>query len=99
MMGPGCGNRVDAQSRGGAHRRHDFTPTVFHRQFSAAIQPVLKVAPGDTIHTTTVDATGTDEKGVNRSMGGKSGNRTLQRRRRCSCQRVGQNDVPDRGLS
>jgi amidase len=51
-------------------QRHDFTPTVFHRQFSAANKPVLTVAPGDTIHTTTVDAGGTDERGVARVLGG-----------------------------
>jgi amidase len=51
-------------------QRHDFTPTVFHRQFSAANKPVLTVSPGDTIHTTTVDAGGTDEKGVVRVLGG-----------------------------
>jgi len=31
---------------------------------------VLAVSPGDTIHTTTVDAGGTDEKGVTRVLGG-----------------------------
>lgn len=31
---------------------------------------MLTVAPGDTIHTTTVDAGGTDEKGVPRVLGG-----------------------------
>ncbi len=51
-------------------QRHDFTPTVFYRQFSAANKPVLTVSPGDTIHTTTVDAGGTDEKGVRRVAGG-----------------------------
>ena len=51
-------------------QRHEFTPTVFHRQFSALNKPVLKVAPGDTIHTTTVDAGGTDEKGTRRVAGG-----------------------------
>jgi acetamidase/formamidase len=51
-------------------QRHDFTPTVFHRQFSAANKPVLTVSPGDTIHTTTVDAGGTDENGVTRVLGG-----------------------------
>lgn len=51
-------------------RRHEFTPTVFYRQFSAAYKPVLTVAPGDTIHTTTVDAGGTDEKGETRVLGG-----------------------------
>jgi acetamidase/formamidase len=54
----------------GPPRRHEFVPTTFHRQFSAANAPVLRVWPGDTIHTTTVDAGGTDEKGVVRVLGG-----------------------------
>jgi amidase len=58
------------QRRGGAAQRHEFVPTVFHRQFSALNKPVLTVSPGDTIHTTTVDAGGTDEKGVTRVLGG-----------------------------
>jgi amidase len=56
--------------RPGPPQRHEFTPTIFYRQFSAANKPVLTVAPGDTIHTTTVDAGGTDEKGVTRVLGG-----------------------------
>lgn len=51
-------------------QRHEFTPSTFYRQFSAANKPVLTVSPGDTIHTTTVDAGGTDEKGVTRVLGG-----------------------------
>ena len=51
-------------------KRHDFTPAVFYRQFSAQNKPVLTVAPGDTIVTTTVDAGGTDAKGVRRVLGG-----------------------------
>jgi amidase len=31
---------------------------VFYREFSAANRPVLSVNPGDSIHTTTVDAAG-----------------------------------------
>ncbi len=58
------------ERRGGTTQRHDFTPTTFHRQFSATNKPVLSVSPGDTIHTTTVDAGGTDEKGVTRVLGG-----------------------------
>jgi amidase len=54
----------------GAPKRHDFTPTAFYRQFSAANAPVLKIAPGDTVHTTTVDAGGTDEHGTKRVLGG-----------------------------
>src|SRR5262252_4616838 len=51
-------------------KRHEFTPTVFYRRFSPENKPVLTVQPGDTIHTTTVDAGGTDEKGVTRVLGG-----------------------------
>lgn len=54
----------------GTPKRHDFIPTTFYRQFSPHNKPVLNVSPGDTIHTTTVDAGGTDEKGVPRVMGG-----------------------------
>jgi amidase len=53
-----------------APQRHDFTPTVFYRQFSALSKPVLTVAPGDTIHTTTVDAGGTDANNIRRVAGG-----------------------------
>ena len=49
---------------------HVFEPTQFHRAFSGAIAPVLHIHPGDSIKTTTVDAGGTDSKGVRRSMGG-----------------------------
>jgi amidase len=56
--------------REGAPQRHEFTPTIFYRQFSALNKPVLTVSPGDTIHTTTVDAGGTDEKNVTRVLGG-----------------------------
>lgn len=56
--------------RTGPPQRHDFVPTTFHRQFSASNPPVLHVWPGDTIHTTTVDAGGTDETGITRVLGG-----------------------------
>jgi hypothetical protein len=61
--------RVPAR-RGGPPQRHEFVPTAFHRQFSAANPPVLHIWPGDTVHTTTVDAAGVDEKGVSRVLGG-----------------------------
>jgi len=54
----------------GVPKRHEFTPTVFYRQFSPSNKSVLTIAPGDTVHTTTVDAGGTDEKGVRRVLGG-----------------------------
>jgi acetamidase/formamidase len=53
-----------------APSRHEFKPTTFHRQFSASIPPVLHIWPGDTVHTTTVDAAGADEHGVTRVLGG-----------------------------
>ena len=49
---------------------HEFVPTVFRRQFSSQYEPVLTVNPGDTIHTTTVDAAGYDSTGTPRSLGG-----------------------------
>jgi amidase len=49
---------------------HDFEPTEFHRVFSDAIPPVLRLFPGDTVRTWTVDAGGADSKGVRRSQGG-----------------------------
>jgi amidase len=54
----------------GLPKTHEYSPTVFYRQFSPFNKPVLTVSPGDTIHTTTVDAGGTDEKGAPRVMGG-----------------------------
>jgi amidase len=62
--------KLAPQRRAGAPQRHEFTPTVFYRQFSPFNKPVLTISPGDTIHTTTVDAGGTDEKGVTRVLGG-----------------------------
>jgi acetamidase/formamidase len=59
-----------AAPRVGPPQRHEFTPTVFHRQFSPNNPPVLHVFPGDTIHTTTVDAGGSDENGKQRVLGG-----------------------------
>ncbi len=49
---------------------HDFEPKEFHRVFSDAIPPVLRIFPGDTVRTSTIDAGGTDSKGVRRSQGG-----------------------------
>jgi amidase len=54
----------------GPAKRHEFVPTAFYRQFSPFNKPVLNISPGDSVHTTTVDAGGTDEKGVTRVLGG-----------------------------
>jgi amidase len=53
-----------------APQSHDFTPTVFYRQFSPFNKPVLTINPGDTVHTTTVDAGGNDFNSQKRVMGG-----------------------------
>ena len=49
---------------------HVFTPNAYHREFSPSIPSVLLVFSGDTIHTTTIDAAGNDENGVNRAPAG-----------------------------
>ena len=58
------------QMKHSSPQRHEFTPTVFYRALSALNKPVLTISPGDTIHTTTVDAAGTDFQGIKRSLGG-----------------------------
>jgi acetamidase/formamidase len=54
----------------GPPRTHTFQPVKFHRVFSGAIAPVMKIRPGDTIRTWTVDAGGRDPKAVRLSLGG-----------------------------
>jgi amidase len=68
-MGVWSARRVPAQPAGGP-RRHEFVPREFQRSFSSTVEPVLHIWPGDTVHTTSVDAGGTDEKGVTRVLGG-----------------------------
>ena len=51
-------------------RTHTFTPTEFHRVFSWNIAPALRIFPGDTVKTKSVDAGGVDEKSERRSFGG-----------------------------
>ena len=53
-----------------APTRHDFTPKVFYREFSGAKEPALRIFPGDTVHTESVDAGGWDAHGVHRVFGG-----------------------------
>lgn len=59
-----------AREATGEPRTHVFEPTSFHRVFSGAIEPVLRINPGDTVTTTTVDAGGRDAKDQPRSLGG-----------------------------
>ena len=56
--------------RSGPPRSVTFEPTVFHRTFNAAAAPALRIFPGDTIHTRTIDAGGIDWNGVRRWAGG-----------------------------
>ncbi|MBV8819192.1 MAG: acetamidase/formamidase family protein [Acidobacteriaceae bacterium] len=53
-----------------APRTHTFEPTVFQHYFSEQIEPVLHIAAGDTVRTWSVDAGGSDSKGVRRTSGG-----------------------------
>ncbi len=50
--------------------RHEFVPKVYHNQFSGQIEPALRIRPGDTVHTTTVDAGGVDANGAHVAAGG-----------------------------
>jgi amidase len=53
-----------------APRIHDFEPRVFYRSLSGSHPPVLRVFPGDTIRTSTVDAGGVDAHDKPRSPPG-----------------------------
>ena len=60
--GPAC-RRAEAPVEvkpGG--KLHEFTPDVFHNAFAATTVPVLRVSSGDSIHLTTIDAAGTNER-------------------------------------
>jgi amidase len=56
--------------RQGPPRSLTFEPTTFHRTFSAAASPAMRIFPGDTVQTRTIDAGGTDWNGVRRWAGG-----------------------------
>jgi hypothetical protein len=62
--------RRAAADRPVSPRTLDFEPTGFSRVFSASVPPVLRIWPGDTVRTRTVDAAGVDEKGQTRVLGG-----------------------------
>jgi acetamidase/formamidase len=47
---------------------HTYDPKVYYRSFSGANPPALRIFPGDTVRTKTVDAGGVDEQGVRRSL-------------------------------
>jgi acetamidase/formamidase len=48
---------------------HRFEPTKFYNTFSGGHAPVLRVKPGDTVITSTIDARGFDSTGVQRGQG------------------------------
>lgn len=62
--------RRDLPMAAAAPKTHTFEPTEFHHFFSGAIEPALHISPGDTVKTWSVDAGGTDPKGVRRTSGG-----------------------------
>jgi acetamidase/formamidase len=51
-------------------RTHVFRPSRFHIYFTSKVEPALRVFPGDTVETTSVDAAGIDEKNARRTSGG-----------------------------
>jgi amidase len=51
-------------------KTHDFEPTAFQLYFSSKVTPPLRIHPGDTVRTWSVDAGGVDRAGVRRSPGG-----------------------------
>src|SRR5262249_5642271 len=60
----------DASTQPAAPATHDFVPKEFHRLFSGAIPPALRIHSGDTVKTWTVDAGGTAGNDVRLSAGG-----------------------------
>lgn len=59
-----------APSRNPTPETHKFEPMQFQHFFSDAIEPVLHINIGDTVATWSVDAGGTDPRGVRRTSGG-----------------------------
>jgi amidase len=58
-----------AEPGAGPPKHLEFAATEFHHTYSAAAKPVLTIAPGDTVHTATIDAGGVDSQGIKRSVG------------------------------
>lgn len=54
----------------GAPRVHDFQAQNYYRVFSYSIPPALRIFPGDTVRTKTIDALGLDENLVRRGNEG-----------------------------
>ena len=62
-----CRSTRGSEARWQASRVH---ADVFHNAFAATTVPVLRVSSGDSIHLTTIDAAGTNEKGLRRAAAG-----------------------------
>src|SRR5689334_20946138 len=62
--------RRPATGKPAAPRTLDYEPKEFHRVFSADVAPALRIWPGDTVRTRTVDAAGVDARGKSRVLGG-----------------------------
>jgi amidase len=61
---------LEAPKNAAPPKTYTFEPTQFEHYFSDAITPVLHLNPGDSVKTWSVDAGGTDPKGVRRTSGG-----------------------------
>lgn len=66
---PQTWNAVRIPDRPATPRVHDFTPTEFSRYFRTS-PPVLRIFPGDSVKTWSVDAGGNDAAGASKSLGG-----------------------------
>lgn len=55
---------------GGQTKQIHFTPKLFYNKFSLNYPPVLRIHPGDTVFTETIDAMGRDRNGTKRQSGG-----------------------------
>jgi amidase len=51
---------------------YTFEPHIYYGMFSGANPPALRIFPGDTVRTKTLDANGVDERGVKRTLFGNS---------------------------
>ena len=63
-------NAVRIPPRPAQPRVHDFEPKEFPIFFSSTVKPALRIYPGDTVRTWSVDAGGVDSKGLRHSPGG-----------------------------
>ncbi len=61
--------RLPERPAGGA-RTLEFRPSDYSNTFNADRPPVLTIWPGDSVHTTTLDSGGVDERGVTRALFG-----------------------------